>query len=60
MWTTQTLRESRSKHALKRSVDAAKQLLVFKAAIPISKKNSVSSLKSPTSKVGSSNLLPQS
>jgi hypothetical protein len=31
MWTTQTLSESRSKHVLKRSVDALKQLAAFKA-----------------------------
>ncbi len=49
MWTTQTLGESRSKHVLKRSVDAVKQLAVFRAVIPISKKRSASSTKSPTS-----------
>ena len=60
MWTTQTLSDSRSKHVLKRSVDAVKQLAAFRAVIPISKKTFAYSTKSPTSKVGSSARLQQS
>ena len=43
-----------------RSVDALKQLAAFKAVIPITKKSSAYSTKSPTSKVGSSLPLHQS
>jgi len=37
------LRESRSKHTLKNSAAAAKQLRVFKAVLPITSKKSPSS-----------------
>jgi len=60
MWTTQTLSESRSKHALKSYVEAVKQLAAFRAVIPISKKSFAYPTKSPTSKVGSSPRLQQS
>ena len=41
------LRESRSKHMLQSSEAAAKQLRVFKAAQPITSKNSASSGNTP-------------
>jgi hypothetical protein len=52
MWTTQDLQESRSKHVLKNSADAARQLAAFKAATPISSRNSASFGNTPPSKAG--------
>ncbi|BDS05557.1 hypothetical protein NT6N_05970 [Oceaniferula spumae] len=41
------IRESRSQHLLRSSEDAAKQLRAFKQVLPITSKNSPSSVSSP-------------
>ena len=47
------LKESRSKHTLRNSDAAAKQLRVFKAALPItSKKSSATTLAKQNSRIG--------